>query len=265
MQKFKFIVYFLVIFQPLYLFAQCNHAINQEVLMMLESGKYRDTQKLESLYDKCNDNTILMLLKLSKGDHFENKQEMHEAFLAYKEALNALESLDEKVLELGDIKKYLIRQIDQYGSIDSHTLQRGYIGTRGAVFQNEDKVKGIPLNFDTAHYTIRAGENLNQASNIGKVLSAQEYKNKVIYIAGYTDTRGNRHYNKKLGEQRAESLKQYLVKEFQLKNEIVVESKGERFPLCLEGQKMKLENGEYTCSEKEDYYASRRVVITVRR
>ncbi len=91
----------------------------------------------------------------------------------------------------------------------------------------------------------------------------EKYKNKKVYIVGFTDTIGRASHNKKLSEQRAKSLKEYFIKNFNLKREnIKIDSFGEKSPICKSGYKQKRGN-EYFCTGKENYYKGRRVTIEI--
>ncbi|MEK7480100.1 MAG: OmpA family protein [Patescibacteria group bacterium] len=83
-----------------------------------------------------------------------------------------------------------------------------------------DIIKGRPkadveVNFalDSAAIDDKAKIGLSQ---IGNVLSREEFKDRTILINGYTDAFGGPDYNLKLSQRRAEAIKQYLVAEFNL-------------------------------------------------
>ncbi len=246
------------------LYASCDDSTKKELIKVIEQSHFKDTQKLQSLYERCNDDVILMLLFLSKGDNFEDKDQINQAIMAYKAALNALAPLDKTVYGVADLKKYLIAQLDKYGSIDAEAINKNHIGTRG--FRGAELVTikklPIPLNFEVSKSEIKKGVNLTQVSNIAKALDESQYKDKVIYITGFTDTRGKPDYNAKLGERRAMALKTYL-QEYGLTNKMFLDSEGEEDPICIEGNVVEAGNEGYKCSVKEDYYSSRRVEIIV--
>jgi len=237
-----------------------------------------DIKILTNLYKKCPNIKTEVALLIAKGDRYNKDKKLKEAHQNYQEALflvnqNTLKIFDEYIY-------YLKNQIAMYtpqhseiatkslkrGVIDSKTLE-GYIkprgdGTRGADFEEFVRFKGIPLKFGTGSFDIEEGVNLAQAIEIGKLLSQKDYRDRIIYITGFTDTRGDNQSNQKLSVQRAEGLKSYLVSTFGLKDEnIRTEGYGESFPICRFGEKQKSLNGEYSCSSPEDYAKSRRVTL----
>lgn len=247
--------------------AACTVKVEKEILQLLKSQNFRDTDKIEKLYEQCNDGFVLMLLSLSKGDRFEDLEQTSKAVREYKVALNALDGLDKKIYDAGELKTYIMAQLDKYSSIKSEQIQRGYLGTRGAKGTRgaglmTKKQLAIPLNFETNKWTIKKGVNMHQTKEIAKALKSDSYRGKIIYITGYTDTRGKAEYNYKLGEHRARALKKYL-KKVGLRNKIILESEGEEVPICLEGIAKEIKDENYICTIKEDYYSSRRVEISI--
>ena len=244
---------------------------------IIDNHKF-DVEPLTNLYKKCPNKKTEVALLIAKGDDYGKKGDNNRAFINYKKALstidkNQLEIFDEYRFYLKNrIKSYTpkaksitknITQSSNSGVIDSQALE-GYIKsrekTRGADFEEFNRVKGIPLNFATGSSTIEGG-NLAQAKEIGKLLSKKDYKDRIIYITGYTDTRGDNTSNQILSVQRADGLKSYLLENFSLKEDnIRAEGYGESFPICLFGDKQKSGN-EYSCSGQENYDRSRRVTL----
>ena len=73
----------------------------------------------------------------------------------------------------------------------------------------------VEVNFalDSALIDDRAKTGLSQ---IGGVLSREEFKGRTIFINGHSDAFGGPEYNLALSQRRAEAIKQYLVNEFNL-------------------------------------------------
>lgn len=84
--------------------------------------------------------------------------------------------------------------------------------------------------FDTNKSTIKSSS-ANILNEIGKAL--QENPTVKVSITGHTDSDGKDTDNQKLSEQRAESVKNYLVSNFGIdKNKIITNGKGENSPVA---------------------------------
>ncbi len=263
----------MVLLYPLDIYATaCSKSAKKDLLEMFADYTKRDIPKLEKLYQECNDNSTRLLLHLSKGDIADNQKNRKKAFVEYKEALNALNDIEgsdqKRAMELGDLGSYLFKQLVKHGVVEADEIKRGYISRdydRGGDMVHAKKMRALPLNFRTDSDVIESGVNLKQAHNIGEALSSDSYRGKAIYIRGFADTRGANSHNIALAQRRADSLKSYLKSEYNLDNIIVTENSGESLPICSKGEKMPDpdDKGGKKCSIREDYYASRRVEMTV--
>jgi outer membrane protein OmpA-like peptidoglycan-associated protein len=88
-----------------------------------------------------------------------------------------------------------------------------------------------------------------QLTNLGNALSTSELKNSLVTINGHTDGKGNDAYNQKLSEQRADSIKRYLVEHFQLSPDNLVsvgygkqKLKDPAHPLASENRRVEVVN-----------------------
>lgn len=225
---------------------------------------------LTKLYSDCPTQKVKVALLIAKGDSTSSALE------SYQEALSLIE--EHRFEMFDEYRHYLKEQIKRYaksttqnqvvdsGVISSETLEeyimpRADDSTRSAMMGEFSTIKGIPLNFSTGSSQIEDGVNLAQAREIGRLLSKKDYANRVVYITGYTDTRGDNQSNQELSIQRAKGLKNYLITNFALKeNNIRAEGYGESFPICRFGEKQKMDM-EYSCSQEEDYAKSRRVTL----
>jgi outer membrane protein OmpA-like peptidoglycan-associated protein len=77
----------------------------------------------------------------------------------------------------------------------------------------------VYFDFDSAAVTPRA---VPQLTNLGNALSKPELRGSLVTINGHTDAKGTDAYNQKLSEQRAETIKRYLVEHFPLSSENLV-------------------------------------------
>jgi len=86
----------------------------------------------------------------------------------------------------------------------------------------------LRVNFDTNKYTIRPVDlaELQKATEFLK-----QHPDAKIHVVGYTDSRGSAKHNQKLSENRAESVKKYLVGEAIAPEKITSEGKGAADPV----------------------------------
>jgi OOP family OmpA-OmpF porin len=73
----------------------------------------------------------------------------------------------------------------------------------------------IQVVFETNSATVKP-EYYADLDKLGRGLTAQQFANGCILIAGHTDSVGSAPYNKRLSEKRVESVKQYLMKSFRI-------------------------------------------------
>ena len=105
----------------------------------------------------------------------------------------------------------------------------------------------LHVNFDTAKWNIRPAD----LAELQKAVDfAKKYPNAKFHVVGYTDSRGGEKYNQKLSEQRAESVKKYLVGEAIAPEMITSEGKGKSDPIA--------DN-----KTKEGQFQNRRVVLKI--
>jgi OOP family OmpA-OmpF porin len=105
----------------------------------------------------------------------------------------------------------------------------------------------LRVNFDTAKWNIRPAD----LAELQKAVEfAKKYPDAKFHVVGHTDSRGGVKYNQKLSEQRAESVKKYLVGEAVAPEKITSEGKGKAEPI-----------GDN--KTKEGQFQNRRVVLKI--
>ena len=105
----------------------------------------------------------------------------------------------------------------------------------------------LHVNFDTNKYTIRPAD----LAELQKAVDfAKKNPDAKFHVVGYTDSRGSAKHNQKLSENRAESVKKYLVGEAIAPEKITSEGKGEADPV-----------GDN--KTKEGQFQNRRVVLNI--
>jgi outer membrane protein OmpA-like peptidoglycan-associated protein len=105
----------------------------------------------------------------------------------------------------------------------------------------------LHVNFDTDKYTIRPAD---RAELEKAVEFAKKNPDAKFHVVGYTDSRGSAKHNQKLSENRAESVKKYLVGEAIAPEKITSEGKGAADPV-----------GDN--KTKEGQFQNRRVVLKI--
>ena len=107
---------------------------------------------------------------------------------------NSFSSCGEKI----ELSKYDIESYLRFSDIDSLTIET-----------NDDIVKILlPIYFPYNSYEIPEYSKLY----LDKLFNVIYYSNNDIVINGYADTKGTNEYNLKLSQQRADQIKQYLIK-----------------------------------------------------
>ena len=105
----------------------------------------------------------------------------------------------------------------------------------------------LRVNFDTAKWNIRPSD----LAELQKAVDfAKKYPDAKFHVVGHTDSRGSDKYNQNLSEQRAESVKKYLVGEAVPAEQITSEGKGEAEPVGNN-------------KTKEGQFQNRRVVLKI--
>ena len=105
----------------------------------------------------------------------------------------------------------------------------------------------LHVNFDSNKYTIRPAD----LAELQKAVDfAKKNPDAKFHVVGYTDSRGSAKNNQKLSENRAESVKKYLVGEAIAPEKITSEGKGAADPV-----------GDN--KTKEGQFKNRRVVLKV--
>jgi len=90
---------------------------------------------------------------------------------------------------------------------------------------------GLPIKFALNSSRILP-ESRSFVDEIGKMMNIAEFANEKLLIEGHTDASGMRSYNQKLSEKRTQSIKDYLVTNFQITPErLTTVGRGEDRPI----------------------------------
>ena len=103
-----------------------------------------------------------------------------------------------------------------------------------SVLQTRDSARGLIVNmsdvlFDTGKYTLKPGAREKLAKVAGILLA---YPGLNIQVDGHTDNVGGEEYNKNLSEQRATSVRDYLVQEGVAMNSVAAKGFGKTQPIA---------------------------------
>lgn len=104
--------------------------------------------------------------------------------------------------------------IDSLRNKESRSLSLGDREKLETVAANKPAID-LEMEFDLNSDVLR-GDALATANKLGKVLSNPELRGQTFMIAGHTDAKGADALNQRLSERRAEAVKRYLVKNYQI-------------------------------------------------
>ncbi len=101
------------------------------------------------------------------------------------------------------------------------------------ILQTRDTARGLIVNmsdvlFDTAKYTLRPGAREKLAKVSGIILGHPGLR---LEVEGHTDSVGGDEYNQRLSEQRAASVRDYLVREGISSNSVTAKGFGKTQPV----------------------------------
>lgn len=104
--------------------------------------------------------------------------------------------------------------IESVRNKDTHALTVSEREKLDTVAANKPAID-LTMEFDLNSDALR-GEALATAHKLGKALSSPELKGQTFLIAGHTDAKGADALNQRLSERRADSVKRFLVKNYQI-------------------------------------------------
>ncbi len=100
----------------------------------------------------------------------------------------------------------------------------------------QDQVETVNFGFDSSKVTIE------QEEKISKALDAlnEAPEESIVLVKGYTDKYGTEAYNKELGMERAQEVKEELLRRGLTSDQIIIESFGEADPIVSSDNKDEL-------------------------
>jgi outer membrane protein OmpA-like peptidoglycan-associated protein len=125
------------------------------------------------------------------------------------------------------------RLAGQQAENDKATLRAKLSQQLNSVLQTRDSARGLIVNmsdvlFDTAQYTLKSGAR-EKLSKVAGILLA--YPGLNIEVDGHTDNVGSDEYNQNLSDQRAESVRAYLVAQGVLTGSVTAKGFGKTEPV----------------------------------
>ncbi|MDO6817928.1 OmpA family protein [Zobellia sp. 1_MG-2023] len=133
----------------------------------------------------------------------------------------------------GKLMDEMVADNDIYGGPVGYVIEEVSADAEDEIKALYDKITANPLilYFDTAEASINPSEEQRQ-----KIADITHYLDKVenakCQIIGYTDSQGSRKTNMRLGQDRADFTKAYLMKNGILDNRIQTDSKGPKDPIA---------------------------------
>jgi outer membrane protein OmpA-like peptidoglycan-associated protein len=126
------------------------------------------------------------------------------------------------------------QQLAAQSERDKQELRAKLLQQFNRILETRDTVRGLVVNlgdvlFDTGKYTLRNPAREALAKLSGIVLAYPELK---LQVEGHTDSTGSEAFNQKLSEQRAESVRDYLVQQGLDMNSITAAGLGESSPIA---------------------------------
>jgi outer membrane protein OmpA-like peptidoglycan-associated protein len=124
------------------------------------------------------------------------------------------------------------RQAAAQAEQEKQQLRRQLIDQLNLILETRDSARGLIVNmsdvlFDTGRYTLKPGAREKLAKVAGIVLA---HPGLSLEVEGHTDSVGSEEYNQKLSEQRATSVRDFLVQQG-IKSNIAVKGMGELYPV----------------------------------
>ena len=181
----------------------------------------------------CADPEVLSRIYNNLADLYEKEGNYSRALVHYRKAIAVKSDLATSYFSVGDI---FLEIEDYYSSYIMYSKGLKYQEDDKKTLENIEKAKEgfrekmlIYFDFDSTeivnHYHYRL-------QLIGKSAHDDDLKERKITIRGHTDNSGNETYNQWLSLERAEKVKQHLMREYSLKQtRFEVKALGEGNPL----------------------------------
>lgn len=110
--------------------------------------------------------------------------------------------------------------VDSVRNKDTHTVSTADRDELTKVAAGKPKID-LTMEFDLNSDVLR-GDALVTAHKLGKALASPELKGQTFVIAGHTDTKGKDDINQGLSERRADAVKRFLVKHYNISAENLI-------------------------------------------
>jgi outer membrane protein OmpA-like peptidoglycan-associated protein len=126
------------------------------------------------------------------------------------------------------------RQATEQAERERQQLRSQLVEQFNRILETRDSARGLIVNmsdvlFDTAKYTLKPGAREKLAKISGIVLA---HPGLTLEVEGHTDSVGTDDYNQKLSEQRANSVRDYLISQGVSSNIITAKGFGESSPVA---------------------------------
>lgn len=224
---------------PSFAEAHCNHADACENLAALsrdDIGRFNQllNSAIEGYGKALACNPRLFSAHLGLGDTYRVMGLYEHSEQAYR---NALELRPDHPKALAGLEKIRLIKAQDRGGFKTSSYIVGHFrtsstqGQMGSLmgFQShtvvKDRLRFDNILFDEWSAELRRGEAMRQLEELGNALASEELSGCEFVVEGHTDNRGDYDRNMRLSWDRAESVKTYLVKRFNI-NEQRVRAQG---------------------------------------
>ena len=150
----------------------------------------------------------------AKSEALEQQRQADQARLAAQQAQQQAQQAQQQALDAKQQAQEADR-LRQKAELDQQQLRQQLLTQLNLILATRDTARGLIVNmsdvlFDFNKYTLRPGAREKLAKIAGIVLAHPGLK---LEVDGYTDSVGTDEYNLKLSQQRADSVRAYLIEQ----------------------------------------------------
>jgi outer membrane protein OmpA-like peptidoglycan-associated protein len=224
-----------------------------------DMDRHKGDRKQEITYAReaaqaAEDARIITIRKIKEEDEAAQRKAREDAELAAKQAQDTAaeqaaqraqaEAAQREAQERAEQARLQQQQADEQRREAEHTAQQAQQQAEqmreqlknqlNQVLQTRETARGLIVNmsdvlFDFNKYTLKP-EAREKLAKVSGILAA--YPNLKLQVEGYTDNIGSDEYNQKLSEQRADSVRAYLVQQNVPEDNISAQGYGKTHPIA---------------------------------
>ena len=220
---------------------------NAQDLDMHKSNRKQTITYAREAVQAAEDARIITIRKLKAADEAAaqqaREQAEQQAALAHQEAQQAQQIAQQQAEERAQAERNAqaarqaqqqAEQAQQQAAQQTEQMRERLRAQLNSVLQTRETARGLIMNmsdvlFDFNKYTLKPDAREKLAKVSGILLA---YPNLKVQVEGYTDNIGSDDYNQKLSEERADSVKDYLVSQSVPQNDVTAEGYGKSDPVA---------------------------------